>query len=169
LAKETYDPASPDHEAEARMRRSLGIGSKPTSGGRGPQPRSRFVRDGDVPVVVLHPKSESETRHAAALAELTGQLAREREAHTRTEQALRDARSTIQTLQTRLAHAEIALAERVPAAGPPPSEPQPAPADAEIPIRAVKKRAKRPAVPRSSEPKPIKWWTAAFKAKQKRR
>lgn len=81
-------------------------------GQAGGMPRRRFVRDGEVPVVVLHPKSEADSRHAATIADLTRQRDSERAARLRAEQSLHEALATIQTLQTRLAHADIAREER---------------------------------------------------------
>lgn len=81
-------------------------------GQNGGMPRRRFVRDGEVPVVVLHPKSEADSRHAATIADLTRQRDSERAARLRAEQSLQDALATIQSLQTRLAHADLARDER---------------------------------------------------------
>ena len=78
----------------------------------GGMPRRRFVRDGEVPVVVLHPKSEADSRHAATIVDLTRQRDSERAARLRAEQSLQDALATIQSLQTRLAHADLARDER---------------------------------------------------------
>jgi hypothetical protein len=155
LLNEPDEAEVSDEVTEARIRRSLGLMSSPTpannhsntssqthgSGGGnlgGAIQRRRFVRDGEVPVTILHPKSEAENRHAAALADMTRQRDAERAARLRAEQALHDAQVMIQTLQTRIAHAEIAKSEIAQAetvfaevARP---EPAPAPAPAAIPV-----------------------------------
>jgi hypothetical protein len=119
-----------DEVTEARIRRSLGLmaSSPPQTtytntsnqshghsggggGNTGAVPRRRFVRDGEVPVVILHPKSEAENRHATALTDMTRQRDTERTARQRAEQALHEAQALIQTLRTRIAHTEIAHAE----------------------------------------------------------
>ncbi len=117
-----------DEVTEARIRRSLGLMTSPTqqpnyattknpapgsahANGGGPIQRRRFVRDGEVPVVILHPKSEAENRTATALADMTRLRDSERAARLRAEQALNEAQATIQMLRTRIAHAEIAKAE----------------------------------------------------------
>lgn len=147
-----------DEVTEARIRRSLGLMSSPTpannhsntssqthgSGGGnlgGAIQRRRFVRDGEVPVTILHPKSDAENRHAAALADMTRQRDTERAARLRAEQSLHDAQVMIQTLQTRIAHAEIAKSEIAQAetafaevARP---EPTPAPAAISVPTLAA--------------------------------
>ena len=185
MASDDSAPTFLDDEAEQRARRSLGLG---VSGGtRGAQPRRRFVRDGEVPVVVLHPRSEAETRQAAALAELTAQLNAEREARARVEQALRDSQAVVRSLQTRLAHTEMAHAAPPPALLTPASLPT-APA---IPPAVAAETAARPAkapatgtmepAPRAkrgrprkaasaaakpaSEAKPVKWWTGNYRAR----
>ncbi|MDD2878253.1 MAG: hypothetical protein PHT60_08710 [Acidiphilium sp.] len=182
-----------DDETEARIRRSLGLSatvaphnnsgnhSNTTHGSGGSSlPRRRFVRDGEVPVVVLHPKSESENRHAAALADLTRQRDLERAARSRAEHALQEALGTIQTLQTRLAHADLARTERAapvfvkPAIAEPaiaePAVTEPAIAEPAAPSTALvadappphRRRRAKPvatvATAEEAEPTPIKWW-----------
>ncbi len=118
-----------DEVTEARIRRSLGLMTSPTqqpnysatnnpahgsthgNGSGGPIQRRRFVRDGEVPVVILHPKSEAENRTVTALADMTRLRDSERAARLRAEQSLNEAQAMIQTLRTRIAHAEIAQAE----------------------------------------------------------
>ena len=105
---------------EARMRQALGLsddGAVP----RLPQRREpevrgrRFVRDGEVPVVVLNAAKDASavgpatphSRVAAAEAALRA----ERLAHQQTEQALKDAQAAVGRLETKLAHAELAHSE----------------------------------------------------------
>ncbi len=164
------------------MRRSLGVGQASHghtshgqashAGGQGMVPRKRFVRDGEVPVEVLRARPESATRHAAELAELKDKLLAERDGRQQAERALAEARATIQSLRTHLAHAEMALAERAaqvpvviaePVAPQETKSPETKPRAAAKPARA--KQAKAPA----REPKPVKWWTPGFKARSKQR
>jgi hypothetical protein len=174
-------------DEEARMRRSLGVGQAShgqashghTShgqashgGGQGTAHRKRFVRDGEVQVEILHARPESAARHAAELAELNEKLLGERDARQQAERALAEARATIQSLRTHLAHAEMALAERVAQAvvpvepvAPPettPPEKKARETKSRAPAKAAKaKRAKAP----EREPKPVKWWTPGYKAR----
>jgi hypothetical protein len=153
LLNEPDEAEVSDEVTEARIRRSLGLMSSPTpannhsntngqthgSGGGnlgGAIQRRRFVRDGEVPVTILHPKSDAENRHAAALADMTRQRDAERAARLRAEQSLHDAQVMIQTLQTRIAHAEIAKSEIAQAetAFAEVARLEPAPAPAAIPV-----------------------------------
>ncbi|MGC9271069.1 hypothetical protein [Acidiphilium sp.] len=186
-----------DEVTEARIRRSLGLtptaapassqhqtyphAGSSSHGGHGPggssQPRRRFVRDGEVPVVILHPKSEGDNRHAAALADMTRQRDSERAARLRAEQSLHEAQLLIQSLQTRLAHADIERTERTPPAVPEtapapdlpnPVLPSPVPATvmttadpepARLTKPVARPRRTRPAAPPAeAEPTPVKWW-----------
>jgi hypothetical protein len=127
--------------AELRMRAALGIGgsreravsrpqeqqhssaerlsrARPTGNGT----RHRFVRDGEVPVVLVKRSDRQEgggsnvggsevapmTNRAAAMATA---LDAERAARERAERMLQEALATIRDLQTRLAHAELARIE----------------------------------------------------------
>lgn len=153
-----------DEAMEARIRRSLGMGPS-TTAGYSSHTRRRFVRDGEVPVVILNPKRESENRHTAALADLAKQLAFERSARERAERALIDAQATIQMLQTRVAHAEIDRAERAVPAMAIGAEPT-VPAKAGSTTVAKRHGAKR-ARTQVREPQPIKWWTTVRRTRTK--
>lgn len=97
---------------EARMRRALGLqgtsfrhstAQRPDR----PQSRHRFVQDGEVPVVVVNSPRAPEAgldAQAATHALLEG----ERAARTKADQALVEAQATIRSLQTKLAHAQLA-------------------------------------------------------------
>lgn len=181
-----------DDVIEARVRRSLGLTATlspnhthPNAGPKTDAPthgaphgsgsnglfRRRFVRDGEVPVVILRPKSETENRHTATIADLSQQCDTERAARLRAEQALHDARAKIQTLETRLAHADIERTERSAVLAVEPvvlpsvtiSVPRVkvvAPARVMKPARAVNRirRTERKVPEVQLDPTPVKWW-----------
>jgi hypothetical protein len=102
---------------EMRVRRALGLDATP---GRAPHPQSdpsrsrrRFVQDGEVPVVVVHSdrRPDGAAQAGSRVAELEAALEAERTARAAVSRALDEARGTVQSLQTRLTHAEIAFAE----------------------------------------------------------
>jgi hypothetical protein len=123
------DPANPSKPApgapiteEARMRQALGLRDE-SAVPRLPQRREpdvrgrRFVRDGEVPVVVLStakdaPAPGPATPHSR-IAAAEAALRAERLAHQQTEQMLKEAQATIERLETKLAHAELAHGEAV--------------------------------------------------------
>jgi hypothetical protein len=101
---------------EEQMRRALGLrqGSPPSGqvSSNVPQPQRRqFVRDGDVPVEVLHgPDNTSRVNQLAATREaLQAQTTAREEA----ERILAEARHTIHDLQTKLGHERLARDEAV--------------------------------------------------------
>jgi hypothetical protein len=104
---------------EARMRQALGLRNGP-SGPQVPQRREaeqrgrRFVKDGEVPVVVVHSSREPGAEGAPPVNRIAAaeSLARtERNAREQAERALAEAQTTIQHLRTQLAHAEMAHRE----------------------------------------------------------
>ncbi len=120
-------------ESELRARRALGLsradaprtrswGGEPARRQGGPggngHHKSRFVQDGEVPVVMVSQRP-GRTEAAAAsggadrtrLAEAEAALARERAAREQADRALREAHTQIHDLQTRLGHAELARNE----------------------------------------------------------
>ena len=134
------NPGQPADNTEAQMRRALErIGTKSqrdprsqtpsfsaTPTGRGMQdgPKRRFVRDGEVPVMVV-----SGTRAAEGPMQRRGSgpaneqveaaqaaLRLERNAHEAAERALREAQTTIQDLRTKLGHISMARDEAIEAA-----------------------------------------------------
>ncbi len=104
---------------EARMRLALGLRDGSThdrTAQRGQPDRRarRFVRDGEVPVVVLNGVREHPGDAAPAgnrLAAVEAALATERSARERAERSLADALSTVQHLRTQLGHADLAHQE----------------------------------------------------------
>jgi hypothetical protein len=117
-------------DAEAGMRRALGLGNQPTARQYGYQtPRTsdhhaqkrRFAVDGDVPVVVLERRNQGTgvTSAPAAsppvnrLREVETALKAEQDARQRAERLLTEARAAIHDLQTKIGHANLARDEAV--------------------------------------------------------
>lgn len=177
---------------ESRMRRALGL-QGPTR--QAPQqradqtrPRHRFVQDGGVPVVVLNSRSDNDptSPFKVRVAELDAALDAERSAHNATRRTLSEALSSVQALQTRLAHAELAHKEALAVERRHRRDAeeslqaqimmhvtQPtdlAPVTALMPA-AVKTRSPAPKLPRAprsarqTEPQPVKWWLSSFREK----
>jgi len=159
---------------EARVRRALGLQGPVTQHQQRPEQarhRHRFVSDGAVPVVMLNQGEGGGLKERLTVAESA--LEHERAQHGATKRALFDAQASLQALQTRLAHAELAHNEAIAAErrarqtaeealtalqNAPPPEP-------ERPTKTV--RAKLPRVPRvAREQKPVRWWTPSYRAKQ---
>jgi len=101
------------------MRHALGLAnaSSATRSSSGPsqvnRPR-RFVKDGEIPVVLLTAGRDRTAQTSAVanqLAQAEGALSTERTARASAERALADALATIQRLRTQLAHAEMSHAE----------------------------------------------------------
>lgn len=100
------------------MRRALGL----TGGGgngrtAGPviqqrpdqaRQRHRFAQDGSVAVTVLNHRPDELTAKEARITELQASLENERTQHAATRRTLGEQQSAVQTLQTRLAHMELA-------------------------------------------------------------
>src|SRR5271165_3542995 len=104
---------------EDRMRHALGLAnaSPATRSSSGPsqvhRPR-RFVRDGEIPVVVVNAgrdRSAETSAMAKRLAEAEAVIKNEQAARATAERALADALATIQRLRTQVAHAEMSHAE----------------------------------------------------------
>jgi hypothetical protein len=111
-------------ETETQMRRALGLNDQRLTLGHEPLPsaptgnsaahphRRRFVRDGDVPVTVVHREHDhgvGTNRLDAAQQTLSEQIAAREQA----EQLLQEARATRRALETNLAHERIAKEEAV--------------------------------------------------------
>ncbi len=158
------------------------------------RPRRHFVRDGEVPVVVLSGNGRSDVSPAAdtRIADLEFALAAEQAARASTARSLEEARATIQSLQTRLAHAELAFDEVIAAERRARAEAEKAlqeaaaggriagqqedgrPAEAEVKSpkgeRARRVTKAKPAATRKQrEPQPVKWWTPSYRAKMQSR
>jgi len=105
---------------EARMRQALGLrntpGGQPVAQRReGEQRGRRFVKDGEVPVVVVHSASRDSGADGAApvnrIAAAEQAARAERSAREQAERALAEAQTVVQHLRTQLAHAEMAHRE----------------------------------------------------------
>jgi hypothetical protein len=180
-------PAALSNE-EARMRQALGL----QDGGPGPRPPQRrdaehggrrFVKDGEVPVVVLNGARErgaDATGPMNRVAAAEAALRNERAARERAERSLQEAVANVQALQTRLAHAELAhrealaaeraareRAEQALAEAKATREADAAGSDARVVTRKPRRVAAKPRSER--EPEPVKWWLPSFRAKLRRR
>ena len=100
------------------MRQALGLRNGPSAGGQVPQRREaeqrgrRFVKDGEVPVVVVNSSSRDDTTgpvNRIAAAEHSARS--ERHAREQAERALTEAQNAIHQLRTQLVHAEMAHRE----------------------------------------------------------
>ena len=110
--------APPDdaNSAEQRMRRALGLQGTPAphAGQQRPEQartRHRFVQDGEVPVVVVNGAKPQDAASNGRATALQAALAAERAARAGAERSLAEARATVQSLRTKLAHAELAHGE----------------------------------------------------------
>lgn len=167
------------------MRRALGLERRPTApppqGGEGhshPRHRHRFVRDGEVPVVMV--QSHADQGAAPRPDPAAGLLAEERAARERGERALAAAQSTIRDLQTKLAHITLARDEAVAAlqamteeraaareaalAAPPPPAPPVAPRRrGRPPKHAAADPAAAPPRRSAGVDKPVQWWRRGWR------
>ena len=168
-----------DDTTETRMRAALGLRGP---GGPAPQQRAdqararhKFVQDGGVPVVVLnrHNDQDALSTAKARISELAAQLEHERTAHATTRRTLQEAQATIQGLQTRIAHTDLAHRDALAAAAraleaAQLQAQQDTPAAEATPLR----RTRKPAIERvkvkpvEREQKPVRWWTPSYRAKQ---
>ena len=199
----TLSAESPLAATKSRMREALGLGGR--SGIHAPQLRAdearqrhRFVREGEVPVVVLNSRKEVEAGSPAAsrLAAAEAALKAEQQARASAERSLHDARATLQALQTRLAHAELAHSQALAAERARREQAeaavQPAITAREAAERQVRelmfrlsgaawkseRRAeiasarpagKQPSARKAREPQPVKWWLPSYRAKAHKR
>lgn len=95
------------------MRRALGLnasGGNMTAQQRPDQARQRhrFVQDGGVPVVVLNHRTDETTALRERIEALEASLDTERGAHAATRRTVSEQQAQVQSLETRLAHAELA-------------------------------------------------------------
>ena len=173
LASLQAKPSS-DDDTESRMRLALGLRGAAGHAGHAPQQRAdqararhKFVQDGGVPVVMLNRGSEQEALNAARarVAELDHQLEAERSAHAQTRRGLSEAQASIQSLQTRLAHAELAHRDALAAAT---RALEAAQAKVPAPVAEPRSRAPRkPAIDRTPrEQSPVRWWTPSYRSKK---
>lgn len=183
------------------MRRALGLDSRvPANRPPAPHPsaarpleshaparhRHRFVHDGEVPVVVVHPRSDQPLSPRPDRS--TAQIGEERAARERAERDLSAARARIRDLETQLVHVSLARDEavsalrqtqdRLAAALVPAPAPQPAAptgAEGEPVAQKVTRRRGRPpkvrtdrpvpadAAPRGKAQQPVKWWVKGWR------
>lgn len=176
------------------MRRALGLGSTHSAqpAQRRSEPahtRSRYVRDGEVPVVVLNRSREAGAASDRGAAATRAALVAEQTSRATAERSLAEALATVRSLQAQLAHAELAhgevlaaerrVRERAEAALREIVAPlelaerqrgEAAPMEAvETPTRRAKvKRAAlvkpRTLTAKTREPQPVKWWLSSYKA-----
>lgn len=168
---------------EMRVRRALGLDASPA---RAPHPQSdpsrsrrRFVQDGEVPVVVVHSdrRPDSAVQAGNRVAELEAALEAERAARAALARALDEARVAVQSLQTRLTHAELAFDEALAAEQAARAGAEAAVQAAGAPARATRKPkgelvakvaiARKPSKPaKAKQPKGrlVKWWAPDFRA-----
>jgi hypothetical protein len=184
-------------DAEMRARRTLGLRTDtPRLQQQRPQPgrqRHRFVQDGEVPVVIVRDSGRS-IQSGHRIAELVAALDAERAARAAAMHSLEEARTIIQSLQTRLAHTELVCDEAVAAerqarivaeralqqvvAGDRAAEDRlelaaegaPAQAPGKRPratrtVSSVRDAATRP---KTREPQPIRWWLPSYRARTRR-
>lgn len=189
---------------EARMRQALGLhADKPVlrpAPRREPDGRSRrFVKDGEVPVVVLGAPKDAAAAPASSaasnrLASLEGELRSERAKREKLEQSLREAHATIERLETKLAHSELAhgealagerlareqaeraLAEarealqaREAATSAPERAGMRAHESAEKPRERAVAKKRQQTAAAKREPQPVKWWLPSFRAKMRKK
>src|SRR5690242_1880913 len=101
---------------EAQMRRALRLDNattpttdaKPAAGSNGQHRRRHFVRDGEVPVTIIHKDDGTGTNQLEAARETIRNLTAARE---EAERSLMTDRETIRDLQTKLAHEHFARIE----------------------------------------------------------
>ncbi len=187
----TLSLLTPPDDAEARMRRALhidgpGAGNAAPEHGHRARPARHYAQDGDVPVVRLPARKDHSTA-AVALAKAEEALQEERAAREKVEAALKQAQATIQTLQTKIAHAELAhteelatqrqileaaLAAKTEAPPARPERTRHAPAvqiqaaqTQELPdaAHAVEHAPAPKAADPAEEPEPVEWWVSGWR------
>ena len=169
---------------EDRMRAALGLAPEHAQSNRpAEQSRHRAGQGSGASVTVVNtcrPSEASDTLRAR-LTTLENALRAERGERVAAQQALADAQRTIQQLQTKLAHTEMAAAEalgiehkaRLDAEArlltvPPMTAPE---LTAETPAEP-KKRGRPPQmrqVAEKAEPEPVQWWLSSYKAANAKR
>src|ERR1700758_1319502 len=121
------DSSPPDDprldDAEARMRRALGLGGNSTASAPRPEPsvqsvhhspqRRKFVRDGDVQVEMVHRNQHQPDGNGNPLDALRQNIRTLATAKERAERSLSDAQTQIHDLQTKLGHERLARDEAI--------------------------------------------------------
>jgi hypothetical protein len=196
----TAPKAAPDEED--RMRQALGLrgdqsNERPLQRREQDRRTRRFVKDGEVPVVVLSPSREHGPDGPAPvnrIAAAEAALRSERVARERAERSLRETQATLQQIQTKLAHADLAHSEALAAERRGREQAEAALAEAIVAREALERRlaemaaaqppeAEGPTEPAKPsqpalvkprrkaanqserEPQPVKWWLPSYKAK----
>jgi regulator of replication initiation timing len=129
----SFDPPNsamlPDlRQEEAQMRRTLGLEHRPAASSSQYSPRladrhqqtRRFVRDGEVPVVLIGRRDQAGDGTTSSASPPVNRLAiaenaldAEHAARQRCERALAEAQATVHELQTKIGHADLARDEAV--------------------------------------------------------
>ena len=179
-------------EAESRMRDALGIGpgTQPTQQTARPRTLRPFAKDGQVQVEVVQSRRVPEAGDGfrERLKAVQGALDAERTARIATERTLVEARATIQQLQTKLAHNQLAFSEAL-------ATEQQARAAVQLqlneltaaateletvnrskraqtafkaPERTSATRSRQQVVTPAKEPKPVKWWLPSYQAPKRK-
>ena len=159
--------------AEDRMRAALGL-----TPGSVQQTHKPARSEGPTAVPYMPRPSETSDSLRARLATMASELKAELSERVAAQQALSDAQRTIQHLQTKLAHAEMAAAEALQiehqarlSAEAKLSQIVPAkPRQPEVPKPAEPTRRRPPGkkqVAEAPEQKPVKWWLPSYKAAAK--
>ncbi len=185
------------------MRQALGLRDSPSTSSPQQRPdqarqRHRFVQDGEVPVVILNGRKDVDARSSpgSRVAAAQSALEAEQAARASAERALQEAQGLIQSLRTKLAHAELAHSELLAAeraartqaeqalqeanAAREAAEQQLAervsiPAVAAPPKEAPVKRGpaarsgRKASAPTAEEPQPVKWWLPSYRTKASKR
>lgn len=190
MADQTSRPPAPQvNEAQAteqRMRRALGLNAKSNQAPIQQRPdqarqRHRFVQDGGVPVVMLNHRTDDSAALRERIAELESSLETERNNHAGTRRTVSEQQAQLQSLETRLAHAELAhrealaqeqrtratLHEQIAHLSAPPAPREPRPPQELVDASEPPRKRGRPRIHPAKEPKPVRWWTPSFKAKTK--
>ena len=164
--------------AEDRMRAALGLTPEPV---RQSRPVEHGPARSEGPVASARRLTETSDSLRARMATLASELKTERGERVAAQQALADAQRTIQQLQTKLAHAEMAATEalqlerqaRLSAEARLSQTVSAKPLKPEAPKLAEPKRRGRPPgklqVANEPEPKPVEWWLPSCKAAQAKR
>lgn len=192
-------PESPDDET--RIGEAFGFhgDSQRPSATRPSKPRRHgFAREGEIPVKVVNATTSGSglaTSPRARMIALETALAAERDSHARTKRALNDALATIQALETKHAHAELAHADAMASERRIREQAEAALRQLQAPATAEMDRAKpsetsapsrTPKAKRSAgvtrqanrqdttlrgqaEPEPVKWWLPSYRSDKRRR
>lgn len=175
-----------DTEAEeSKMRAALGLTPGNTQPNRSAeQNRHKSGQGSEIPVIVSTRRSAevSDTLRARLVA-VTEELKAERSGHVATQQALADAQRTIQQVQTKLAHSEMAATEALDAernarlaaearllAIVPVTPPEPTAEKSAKPKKRGRPPQQRLVVEEAEpDPEPVQWWLPSYKASQAKR